>query len=128
MNISGVTISGGSTTANGGGLSLSDEVVTLSNLVVSGNTAGTGGGIAAGGVLTIIDSTISGNIANGTTPRSDGGGGVYIGNGGTMLMIGCTISANTAPGGGGIEHFRQQHSRTFGRHHSGQHHRRQPSQ
>ncbi len=73
--------------------------VTIDTLTITGGYAyypRTGGGINNSGTLTIIDSTISDNLA------SNDGGGIY--NSGTMTVIGSTISGNTArsSSGGGI--------------------------
>ncbi len=104
--ISGLTIANGNTNAGGaghGGGIFNGGTLTLSNSVISGNTASTssGGGISnAGGTLTIINSTISGNSAG------DGfGGGIY--NGGSLTITSSTISGNNTAtidygSGGGI--------------------------
>lgn len=67
--------------------------MTINNSTVSGNTAnGIGGGIANGGnpsVLNITNSTISGNTSNGI-----GGGGIYFNQGVTTLQN--TIIAGNA--------------------------------
>jgi hypothetical protein len=107
VTISGLTISGGltnSSTTGGGGptndgaaILLLNDLLTLDGVVVSGNTSGTEGGAIAiasvnssgGGSLTIRNSTISGNTANGTSGTGTfggGGGGIYIGNGGNFLQ------------------------------------------
>lgn len=74
-----------------------DGDLTLENIKVSGGVADDGdggGGIRSLGRLTLINSTISGNLA------SFGGG---ISGGGTTLLIRSTISGNTAQiSGGGI--------------------------
>ena len=108
-SISGVTISGGteSTGVGGGGIisgSLRNDL-TISNSVISGNSAtgaGTfgGGGIChTGGNLTITNTTISGNST------STSGGGISYSAGdpagspgaaGTLSVSGSTFSGNTA--------------------------------
>lgn len=67
---------------------------------ISGNTAGPsmhlGGGIGAGGNVTLTRSTVSGNVA-------DGGSGGGIGSPSAVAAINSTISGNTAElDGGGI--------------------------
>jgi len=145
VTISGMTITGGSATTDGGGITMADEDVFLANVVVTGNkttteggginlstgsgkltltdsvvsnnTTGTGaqdgGGInfdttassAANQVLTLVRTTLSGNVANG------GGGGIYMFSGGTLVVTDSTISGNFAnttsssDGGGGIYMF-----------------------
>jgi hypothetical protein len=71
-------------------------VLTLRNLTVFNGYAEliSGGGINNGGMLTLINSTISGNRAD------DGGGG--IANYGTLTVTGSTFSVNDAPISGGI--------------------------
>ena len=69
-SISGLTISGGTTTGNGGGLYNDGGNVTLTNCTVSGNSA--------------------------TTPASSLGGGLFSRNG-TLTLTNCTVSGNSAP-------------------------------
>jgi Bacterial Ig-like domain (group 3)/Calx-beta domain len=69
--------------------------------VVSGNSAGVGGGIfnATGATLNAGDSTIAGNTAN----AAGGGGGIADFNGSALTLTNSTVSGNTAAGqGGGI--------------------------
>jgi hypothetical protein len=58
------------------------------------DSAGSGGGIANNGTMTVIDSTFTGNSA------TFGGG---IENGGTATLTSCTFTGNSASSGGGIE-------------------------
>jgi hypothetical protein len=102
INLSGFTVSGGSTTSNGGGLNLTDEFSTLTDVTVAGNTAGSGGGISSNGALTVRNSTIVGNVANSTASSADGGGGVLITTPGVLMLDGCTIAANTGTAAGGV--------------------------
>ena len=90
--ISGLTISGGATTANGGGLS-NAGTVTLSDCTISGNSAFAGGGIYNTGTANFSDSTISGNVGAGSA------GGLL--NQGTANLTDCTISGNSASGANG---------------------------
>jgi hypothetical protein len=76
----------------------STVTVSISGLTISNGVAGfiggggdKGGGISSAGVLTLTDSTISGNQAG------LGGGGVANENG-TMTITRCTISNNSATG------------------------------
>jgi len=119
-SISGVTISGGTeSTGVGGGGILSgslNNVLTVSNSVISGNSAtgaGTfgGGGIChTGGNLTITGTTFSGNST------STSGGGISYSAGdpagspgsiGTLSVSGSTFTSNTAnsaaAGGGALD-------------------------
>jgi hypothetical protein len=84
----------------GGGMFLQNDtvIVTISNSVLSGNDAPTGGGIAnMGGALTLVDSVISGNTA------IEQGGGVY--NEGALTVTNTSFSANSAALGGGIRNI-----------------------
>ena len=76
--------------------------VTLDGVTVTGNKAtyskkGTGAGIEAqGGSLTVKDSTISNNEAQGN------GGGIFSAEGNVLDVSGSTIQGNKADNGGGI--------------------------
>src|SRR5262245_22330821 len=74
---------------------------TLINSTVSGNTAGLGGGLSLIGPLTLVNTTVSGN----TSTTASGGGGVA--SNGTPVVINSTITGNHAPAGagGGIKTF-----------------------
>ena len=118
--ISGVTITGGKeTTAVGGGGIISGSInntVSVTNCVISGNSAtgagtlGGGGMLHTGGSLTITGTTFLGN----STSSSGGGLGYTAGDPlirtpsiGTLTISGSTFSANTAnsvaAGGGGAD-------------------------
>ncbi|HEX2271523.1 MAG TPA: Ig-like domain repeat protein, partial [Pyrinomonadaceae bacterium] len=90
--IIGLTISGGNTTGDGGGI-LNDGALTVVNSTLSGNVAGAdGGGISTSATstsLTLINTTISGNSAGGS------GGGVIV-LAGTATIVNTTITNNTA--------------------------------
>lgn len=122
FTISGVTVTGGKeTTGVGGGGIISGSIgnsVTVTNCVISGNSAtgaGTfgGGGIShEGGSLTITGTTFSNN----STTASGGGLGYSAGDPlirtpstGTLSISGSTFSGNTAnsaaAGGGGVDLF-----------------------
>jgi len=95
-SITGLTITDGLATTDGGGI---DNAGTLaaSNLVVSGNNAAAGGGIAneASGVLTLTDVTLTGDSA------TTNGGGVF--NAGALtLSHSPTIAGNLAAVGAGV--------------------------
>ena len=121
-SISGVTISGGTeSTGVGGGGIISGSIgnsLTLTNCVISGNSAtgaGTfgGGGVShEGGNLTITGCTFSGN----STSASGGAVGYTAGDPlirvpaiGTLVVSGSTFSSNTAnsaaAGGGALDLF-----------------------
>lgn len=97
-----------STLGNGGGGICAvgkKSDVTLDKVTVTGNKAtsnvstnlGAGGGIEAqGGSLTVKDSTISNNNAQGN------GGGIFSAEGNELNISGSTIQGNKADNGGGI--------------------------
>jgi fibronectin-binding autotransporter adhesin len=95
-SFSGLTITGGSTAGNGGGLYNDGGSVTLTACALSGNSAvGTGGGLdGSSGSTTLTNCTLGGNTA-----RS--GGGVSLSNSMNKLTR-CTISGNSAYFGGGM--------------------------
>ena len=120
--ISGVTITGGKeTTAVGGGGIISGSInntVSVTNCVISGNSA-TGVGSAGGGGLlhTGGSLTITGTAFSGNSTGSSGGGLSYTAGDplirtpstGTLSISGSTFSGNTAnsvaAGGGGADLF-----------------------
>jgi hypothetical protein len=78
---------------------------TISENTVSGNIAGDGGGgiYNQGGTLNLINSTLSGNVAQ--IPSGGGGqGGGIRNNLGTVSIMSTTIAGNSADQGGGIYH------------------------
>ncbi len=95
-SISGLTISGGSTTESGGGLA-NYGTTTLTDCALSGNSAGNNGGAIDNyaGPVTLTNCTISGNFAS-----SNGGG--FNNDGGAATLTDCTISGNSAQYGGGL--------------------------
>jgi CSLREA domain-containing protein len=106
--LSGLTITGGSAVDAGGGVFNEDGQLTMSNVVVRGNQAGSndgspvGGGLATwdGGTTTLSHCTISGNTVS---SRGRGcSGGIYNGSYDTLTMTDCTISNNSGSylGGG----------------------------
>ena len=105
VSLFGLTITGGSTSGNGGGL-YNEGSASLVDCTVVGNastdsTNDTGGaGIFNGdaGDLSLDDCTVSNNTAAGD------GGGLF--NGGTDILADCTISGNSANvSGGGLFNY-----------------------
>jgi 6-phosphogluconolactonase (cycloisomerase 2 family) len=91
----GMTITGGNTTSSGGGI-LSQVRITVRRCVITGNVAGTtGGGIQQNGIFSLIESTVSGNTANGAVNAA---GGIMHFNS-LMNVVNSTISGNSAPNG-----------------------------
>ena len=96
--ISSLTITGGFSESNGGGI-LNSGVLTLTNNTIEDNgTNSNGGGIYNTGTLTVVGSTISSNfsILN--------GGGIDNENNGTLTLVYSTIADNETQDGytGGI--------------------------
>lgn len=130
--LSGLTIANGHVTEGGGVLNLTGAL-TLSDCIISGNSAYIGGGIDSVGrngsaTLTVTNCTVSGNsadayggginavgfngnatatISNSTVSGNSGGGiSNSADNGGTVLTVSnSTISGNSAEFGGGISNF-----------------------
>ena len=92
--IAGLTITDASTTLPGGGI-FNGGTLTVTNCVLSDNSAGFGGGIDNAGTLTVTNSTLSGNSAS----QDDEGGGIE--NLGTLTLTNSTLTGNTAGNGGG---------------------------
>ncbi len=85
---------------DGGGACFNLGTVTMSNVVVSHNSAGfDGGGIANIGTGANV-SVIGGNISSNQAP-ADWGGGIYS-EGSTVTVSNAMIDHNSAQGGGGI--------------------------
>jgi hypothetical protein len=91
-SLSGLTITGGLTDGDGGGL-LNLGKVILSGDAIVGNSAADGGGVANQGTAVILGSSIDGNAASGD------GGGIF--NAGALSMTLTDLSANVAGGDGG---------------------------
>jgi len=94
--VSGTTPNGDWTcpTYCGGGIYNDGGMLTIENSTFSGNSAGIGGGIFNGGTLTVINSIVSGNSAT-----SDSGGGIH--NNGALTVQNSTLSNNSAEYCGG---------------------------
>jgi CSLREA domain-containing protein len=92
-------------TGVGGGIRNSGGTLTLTNVVVTENTATNGGGLsnAGGGILNLNGCTVSGNTAS----ASGGGMQNFSGTDNVMNIWNSTISGNTSSsttvGGGGIQ-------------------------
>jgi hypothetical protein len=133
--ISGMTINGGRSSTEGGGIYVYDENVSLIGVEVRNNssTTGSGGGIFVAdktATLTLVDSMVSNNSAglgqsgggiriqsaatvsitrstiSGNTAQLRGGG-IYFNNGGSLLLDGSAVTGNVAQGkdGGGVYFF-----------------------
>jgi predicted outer membrane repeat protein len=99
LHLEGLTVSGGQTQLDGGGIFNSQGHLTLTDSEIINNTALYGAGIAAHNNATIemIDTHISGNASG------YGGGGIYVISNSTIEVTDSVIDSNTAtfgPGGG----------------------------
>ncbi|MBD5434883.1 MAG: right-handed parallel beta-helix repeat-containing protein, partial [Treponema sp.] len=109
LTLENLVITGGSTTANGGGIYIEggNATLTMNGCTISGNTAGAkGGGIYNnGGTVKMKGCTITDCKAGGTS-NDEGGGGIYNASG-TLELTGVTITLDSdgtraAYQGGGI--------------------------
>ncbi len=94
LNLSGVTITGGSNpSGTGGGIYTYNATLNISDSVISGNSAQHGGGIYThSSTLTLLNSTVSNNTASGD------GGGIYANGVATTTITNSTITGNSASG------------------------------
>ena len=91
VTLSALTISNGATTSgqSGGGI-LNNGTLTLTGVIITGNSAGQAGGIGNNGNLTANQCSITNNTAT-----NDSGIGTTSG---TVMLNNCTISGNSANG------------------------------
>jgi hypothetical protein len=108
VDVSDSTVTDNVATAEGGGLwNSAPGTMTVTNTVLTGNSAGgadadQGGGALFndGGALTVTGSTLRGNDATGAL----GSGGGIVNNGGALNLSDSTLADNTAVrAGGGVE-------------------------
>ncbi len=103
INISRMTITGGKSASDGGGIFIGEEVVTLTDCVVTGNSSGSDGGginVQSLNASTLASLTLKNTAVTGNTAADDGAG-FYFFHSGTAVVENCTISGNTATGGDG---------------------------
>ncbi|MBI5655915.1 MAG: hypothetical protein HZC44_03430 [Geobacter sp.] len=94
--ITGCVFSANTATASGGAI-LSGGAMTVSDTLLSGNSAVYGGAISSSGTLALTNVTLAGNSAS-------SGGGLYNAVGGTATLLNATIAGNSAAvRGGGAE-------------------------
>ena len=94
VSISGLTIRNGQGGEGGAILNADTVILTIINSTLSGNTAGLGGGVFNSGTLAIINSTFSSNMAS-------EGGGIYNSGSGVLTISNSTFSGNAASETGG---------------------------
>jgi hypothetical protein len=106
LTVTHCIIADNATTADGfgGGISTGFGMATITNTLVTGNSATNGAGIVSFGTTLLDSSTVSDNTATVPGPITFGGG-LYV-NTGTTTVINSTISGNsTLDVGGGIINF-----------------------
>lgn len=97
LRVAGISILSGTTAGVGGGIQ-NAGTLRLRHVTLAGNRAANGGGLAntAGATATVSRSLVNANATTGV-----GGGGII--NFGTLTVLGSVMSANTAPiNGGGL--------------------------
>jgi hypothetical protein len=104
LSLSRVAVIGNQALASGGGIEVTGDA-TVQSSTIAGNQGGAGGGVHVGGTALVEDSTISGNRAGGNGSTGNGGG--VAGNGGTVLRLRSSTvsdnqSFNAALTGGGL--------------------------
>jgi hypothetical protein len=110
VTVTNSTLSGNSAVFGGGDRILNGVPLSVSSRTLSGNSpihSGNGGGIYNYGTLTVSTSTLSGNLAQGSSSSDGYGGGIYN-SGGAVTLSNNTLSGNSAtgyPGGGGIYNY-----------------------
>ena len=102
VRLSGLTIAGGNAGLGFGGGIYNFGTLTVSDSVLSGNSATTGGGLFNGGTATVRDSIFTSNTASGSFPVGGEGGGLANESGGTVTVTGSIFTHNSALIGGGL--------------------------
>ena len=94
LTLSDSTVSGNTSNDDGGGIYLvgAGGTVALTNVTLSGNTAGVGGGLFCQGPCTLTNVTITDNTAS-----SSGGGLRQRTGGGTITFLNTIVANNSAP-------------------------------
>jgi hypothetical protein len=102
ITLKDLVVTGGSVIGaiGGGGIRVAAGNLTISGVVITGNTAGTGGGVYIGG--NAVFTMMSGEIHNNTVSGASGKGGGVFSNQGQFIMKGGSVYDNTAPSGGGV--------------------------
>jgi CSLREA domain-containing protein len=100
LTISNCILSGNTADNNGGAVYIQGGTLFMTNCTVTGNTASSaGGGITnVGGVITVKDSTLSFNAASSTASHDATGGAIANGSGAgsSATVINCTLNNNSA--------------------------------
>ena len=102
VTLSDLTVTGGNANSGGGGIFVGSSDLELVGSFVSGNRSlGSGGGILTDQSLTLTNSTVSGNVA-----ENRGAGGGIAATSGLVTLNNSNVTENQASGsGGGIQTF-----------------------
>lgn len=100
MTLTDCALTGNSAEVLGGGFLMKRGEVTLTRCSISGNSAVKGGGILNNiGTATLVNSSVSDNVARPTLTTGQHGGGIH--NTGVTTLSLCTLSGNRAAHNGG---------------------------
>jgi filamentous hemagglutinin family protein len=104
LTLDRVTLQNNQAKNDGGALyNATGRTATITNSTFKNNTAADdGGAIANHGTMTILNSTLSGNVSEGASSPVSGGGAILNTTEATLTIRNSTISGNTAKVGGGI--------------------------
>lgn len=99
----------GNKASSGGAISQDGGTLTMTNCTFTENEAAMRGGAIAAvqGAVTATRCTIQKNSVTGTTPATQGGGGIYLTDPAVVNLDGCVVSENTAASGNGPEVWNQ---------------------
>ena len=105
LTLTNMVITGNSATSDGGGVynSTSDSMTIIGCTITNNTAASQSGGVHnhSSATMTITDSTISNNAVTTGTGSGNGGGGIYSEDSSTLSLTNTTISGNTATSSGG---------------------------
>ncbi len=103
------TFTGNKAAGSGGAISQDGGTLTMTNCTFTENEATMRGGAIAAvqGTITATRCTIQKNSVTGTTPATQGGGGIFLTDPGVVNLDGCLVSGNTAASGNGPEVWNQ---------------------
>ncbi|MEO5352825.1 MAG: DUF4347 domain-containing protein, partial [Magnetococcus sp. XQGC-1] len=103
VNLTGLIITGGTSSNDGGGVKISGGTTTITNSEITGNTASGASNVGGGGIYNsstlIIDNTKI--YSNTTTGSNVGGAGIYNDSGSALTITDSMIYSNTASDNGG---------------------------
>ena len=101
VHISGLRLANGKIVGNHGGAISNQEILTLEACTLTNNqAAGHGRAVYNLGTLSVVDSTITENVADYNNSNVEHGGGIFTSNG-TLTVVGSTISGNRSYGNAG---------------------------